>query len=505
MAEIFFIASDERALDLIESLRIQSPKSLTFETDLPSAISRLPKEQPRYVFIQSDLDGIPGEEIAAQTRALVTDPDLQLILLTDGEAPAPPDSFACSFSLTLPTTRLSGEVMQLLNAEVVPGAHPKAPADFSDLSDFGKLPDLFTLDDQADFEIPDFDDAAFEPHLAPLWPDQAQKGSATAAGVAPVPPAADERQNGFIEEIGFFVTDPEPPAPRSPEAELAPAVPVIPEIPAVEVVPPPPPPREAAHATPAPSPRQEPAQEAPAPPVASEPPAQPARRAPKSLYPTPEQIYRKPPAQCGQEVDDDDTAPLSRPEGSSKSRTTGIAVIGVLVLALGVVVWQRSKPEPAPTALRSLAPTAMAPAPAIPTAPAIPMAPAPAPAKKQAAGNLPGFIPKVPADAAYAAAHPGWELYRGHRKEFRVYREQGKVRAIQVLPEGESDLNEGMLGRYFKEATGADLPPDGETRAQNGLALETRKAKNGAEIAIYRTSAPHIVGIVLQLPDQGHK
>ncbi|MBJ6750895.1 hypothetical protein [Geomonas anaerohicana] len=500
MAEIFFIASDERALDLIESLRIQSPKSLTFETDLPSAISRLPKEQPRYVFIQSDLDGIPGEEIAAQTRALVADPDLQLILLTDGAAPSPPAVFACSFSLTLPTTRLSGEVMQLLNGEVLPGAQPKAAADFSDLSDFGKLPDLFALDDQADFEIPDFDDAAFEPHLAPLWSDQAQTDSTPGKGAAPVPPADNERQNAFTEEIGFFVTEPEPPARRSPEAEPAPYV----------SAPPPPPANEVAQAIqippamPAPPVFQEPSQAAPAPAAAQEPPqATPARRVPKSLYPTPEQIYRKPPELCGESLEGDDAAPLSRPGGSRNSRSrTGVAVLGVLVLALGVVVWQGSRPEPAPTALRSLAPTAKVSAPAAPTAPT---APAPAPAAVQAAGNLPGFVPKVPADVAYAAAHPGWELYRGDRKQFRIYREQGKIRAIQVLSEGETDLSEPMLGGYFKEATGADLPPDGETKTQNGLTIETRKARNGAEIAIYRTSDPHIVGIVLQLPDLGHK
>ncbi|WP_224984782.1 hypothetical protein [Geomonas agri] len=495
MAEIFFIASDERALDLIESLRIQSPKSLTFETDLPSAIGRLPKEQPHYVFIQSSLDEIPAEEIAAQTRALVTAPDLQLILLADGEAPPAPAGFAASFSLSLPTPRLSSEVMQLLTAEVVVAAQAKPPADFSDLSDFGKLPDLFTLDNQADFEIADFDDTAFEPHLAPLWPDQAEKDTATGKGAAAPSAPANDRQNGFIEEIGFFVSDPQPPARRLPEAEPAPYVPAAPAPRAVEVAPPPPPLDGLAQTMSPPPGSQQPAQVAPAAPAHHEPPTKSAQRTPKSLYPTPDQIYRKPPELCGQELEEDGAAPLSQPHGSgsSKSVTKGIAVLGVLVLALVVVVWQRSKPEPAPSALRSLTPAATAPAPAAPTATA------------QAAGSFPGFVPKVPADAAYAAAHPGWELYRGDHKEFRIYREQGKVRAIQVLPEGKNDLNEGTLGRYFKEATGADLPPDGETRAQNGIAVETRKAQNGAEIAIYRTSDPHIVGIVLQLPDKGHK
>ncbi|MBJ6799628.1 hypothetical protein [Geomonas propionica] len=488
MAEIFFITSDERALDLIESLRIQSPKSLTFETDLPSAVRRLAKEQPRYVFIQSSLDGIPAEEIATRTRELVADPALQLVLLADGEVP-PPAGFDGSFSLALPTARLSSEVMQFLATEVVAGVPPKAPADFSDLSDVGKLPDLFTLDDQSDYEIPDFDDAAFEPHLAPLWQDQVEEDSAAGKRTAPVLSAAEEVENGFIEEIGFFVTGEEPSSPYSPRPAFEPAV-LSP--PVVELAPV----QESAQAAPAPV-GQEPAQAVPATSDSQSPPAKPARSAPKSLYPTPDQIYRKPPELCGVDPDEDDSAHTPEPAGSGKSKrlTAGLAALGVVVLALGIVLWQR--PKPAPSALRSLgAPAASTPAPAAPQA---------APAMEQGAGNLPAFIPKVPADAAYAAAHPGWELYHGDRKEFRIFREQGKVRAIQVVGDGTVDLTEGLLGRYFKEATGADLPVDGETRAQNGLAVETRKAKNGAEIAIYRTSDPRIVGIVLQLPVQGHK
>ncbi|MBU5614387.1 hypothetical protein [Geomonas azotofigens] len=493
MAEIFFIASDERALDLIESLRIQSPKSLTFETDLPSAIRRLPKEHPRYVFIQSSLDGIPCEEIATQTRELVTDPSVQLILLDENGTPGRlPAGFDRSFSLALPTSRLSAEVLQLLTMEVVAEISPKSPTDFSDLSDLADIPDLFTMEERPEFEIPDFDDGAFEPHLAPLWPVQPETRpvSDAAKGSTAAPRAAKEADAAPTEEIGFFVSEPAPPPPPArPSRQEAPTAPVIP---AAEE------PQAGQEAT-------------------AEPPAK-ASKHPKSLYPTPDQIYRKPPELCGEALEEDDTEPAPEAADGRNSGTLvkGLAIFGVVALALGVVVWQRSKPEPArPSPGTTTAATAPAPAAPPPTAatprPAATPQPAPAtaqpaPTARQGRDSLPHFVPAVPADAAYAAAHPGWELYRGDGKQFRIYREQGKLRAIQVLAEGGRELDESLMGSYFKEATGANLPGKGEAREGKGLVIETRKAGNGAEIAIYRdASERRIRGLVLQLPDSGHK
>ncbi|QWV94131.1 hypothetical protein KP004_02775 [Geomonas oryzisoli] len=484
MAEIFFIASDERALDLIESLRIQSPKSLTFETDLPSAIRRLPKEQPRYVFIQSELDGIPAEEIASQTRALVADPAVQLILLEEGESPGEPAiGFDYSLSLALPTARLSGEVMQLLSSEVISGLTATPPSDFSDLSSLADLPDLFVLDDTPEFEVPDLDDAAFEPHLAPLWPEQPDRDPQSVMETEMPLSAAEELATFPAEEIGFFVSEPEPSSLRPSQQEQRSTAPVtptadvfVPAAPAAPVV------EESAPAPEAPPPRPE-----------------KAPSSAKSLYPTPAQIYRKPPELCGESTEEDDTAPaFDAGSGASRRKPAGVAVLGVLVVALGVVFWPRSKQEPAPPAPRtSPAPAAVVPAPA---------AVAPAPATEQAAGKLPGFVPKVPADAGYAASHPGWELYRADGKQFRIYREQGKIRAIQVVADGEASLHESVMGSYFKEATGTDLPGKGATREQDGLAIETRKIKDGAEIAIYREKANRrIRGLVLQLPEKGHQ
>lgn len=492
MAEIFFIASDERALDLIESLRIRSPKSLTFETDLPSAIKRLPKEHPRYVFIQCGLDGMPGAEIATHVKPLVGERSVELVLLTTEDSPgSPPAGFACSFSLTLPATRLSSEVMQLLTTEVASGPLRKDPSSLSDLSDLD-LP-VFALSDPADFEIPDFDDQAFEPHLAPLWPETSQQRPAfVPAGAEKIasperraPTFAADKSAGRTnepeepDEIVFFVPEPAPVEP----AQVAPPQPQKVQQPQdfQEIEPP--------AATPAAPPAQKPSAAAKG----------PAPR--KSLYPTPEQIYRKPPQLCGDDLDGEAGGAASPDEIIGKSRALRAVIIAamlLLVLALGALLWQRfaTGPEKAVQTVQKSGENA-APLPLASQVAVVPQAPVATDASVQ----LPGFVPKVAADSSYAAAHPGWELYQGDSLQFRLFREKGKIKAIQVLPTGEADIAEDLLPDYFKQWTGADLPPAGKVAKEPGISIETRKAQNGGEIAIYRSEANRrIVGLVLQLP-----
>lgn len=472
MAEIFFIASDERALDLIESLRIQSPKSLTFETDLPSAIRRLPKENPRYVFIQSSLDGVSCEEIATRTKALVTNQSLQLVLLSDEESPpGTPVCFDWSVSLILPTHELACEVMLLLSGQAPSGAQPAPPSD---------LADLFTLEDPTDFEIPAFDDADFA--LAPLWQPDHSESRLIFDGIPPeddaaLPVTATGTRTGqtdeaeALDEIIFFVPEPEPSPVTEPPKEEVPPV--------------------------SPPPMEE--QTGRAEKVRTITASDATRKgAPRSLYPSPEQIYRKPPQLCGQPEGDDEAAAEETNVRDSSRFGRYLAISGVLALALGALLWQRtphSGPEPAPQ-------THLAP----PAAPAKPAAVAPAPAAKpapaataKAAQALPGFIPRVPADSPYAAAHPGWERYLGDKMQFRVFREKGLVKAIQVIGEGDAEISESLVQTSFKETTGSDLPAAGKVKEENGVRIETRRAKDGAEVAIYRSGNDRrIIGFVLQ-------
>ncbi len=440
MAEIFFIASDERALDLVESLRIQSPKSLTFETDLASAVKRLHKENPRFVFIQSSLDGIPCDEIATQARMLVDNAALQIILLGNDDAPPgfPPPGFAASLNLTLPTAQLTSDVLQLLS---------------EDIAQTTAAPSALILDDLPDFEIPSFD-SIVEPHPAPQWPSEPPEPLVFDAEALQEPPVEKAPEIAGSDEIVFFVA--------------------------------------------APPPQQEPTEE----------PAEPALQAavqkttpqrkekghgtqPKSLYPSPDQIYRKPPELCGVPEEGDEPAASEGPEPRRLTRPLSIAAAALLLA--GLLFWRFFAHQPEPQVTQK--PEAVPAAPSGKTV-AQPLQTPAAPGEQQA---LPLFIQRVPADAAYAAAHPGWERYENEKVEFRVFREGGRIMAIQALPMGYAEIGERQVPAWFREAVGAEMPAKGKVKEANGVKVETRRAPGGAEVAIYRSPQSRILGVVLQL------
>lgn len=438
MTEIFFIASDERALDLVESLRIQSPRSLTFETDLASAVKRLHKENPRFVFVQSSLDGIPCEEIATQARMHVDNAALQLILLSDDAAPPgfPPPGFAASLNLTLPTAQLTSDVLQLISEDI---AHTTA------------APSALILDDLPDFEIPSFD-SAIEPHPAPQWAYEPPEPLVFDADALQQPPEESVPEITGSDEIVFFVAPP----PRQEPAE-APAEPAV----------------QAAVQESAPQPKKK---------------EQGAQR--KSLYPSPDQIYRKPPELCGEPEEGEE--PAVPPAHGSKHLARPLT-IGIVLLFAGLLFWRLFAHQPEPQVAQK--PVAVPAAPSAKTA----AQPERAPATTGEKQPLPMFIPKVPADTAYAASHPGWERYDGEKVQFMVFREGGRIMAIQALPAGDGEIGENQVPVWFREAAGGEMPAKGGVREADGVKIETRRAPGGAEIAIYRDQQSRILGVVLQL------
>lgn len=446
MAEIFFIASDERALDLVESLRIQSLISLTFETDLASAVKRLHKENPRFVFIQSSLDGVPCDEIATQARMLVDNAALQLILLGDDDAPPgfPPPGFAASLNLTLPTAQLTSDVLQLLS---------------EDFAQTTAAPSALILDDLPDFEIPSFD-SVVEPHPAPQWPSEPAEPLVFDAEDLQEPPEEKTPEITGSDEIVFFVAAP----PAQQEPTEAPAEPAV----------------------------QATVQEAP--------PNQKKKgrgAQPKSLYPSPDQIYRKPPELCGVPEEGDEPAVAEAPR--SRRLTRPVFIVAVALLLAGVLFWRLFAHQPEPQVAQKPV--------AVPAAPSGQSAAQPeqTPAASGERQPLPLFIPRVPSDAPYAAAHPGWERYAGDKVQFRVFREGGRIMAIQALAVGDAEIGESLVPAWFREAAGTEMPTKGKVKETDGIEVETRRARGGAEVAIYRGPQRRILGVVLQLAPPGQK
>jgi len=98
-----------------------------------------------------------------------------------------------------------------------------------------------------------------------------------------------------------------------------------------------------------------------------------------------------------------------------------IAAACVLGAAAFALVRQSSRPIP--TAAPPSSTAAVRPTPTPPLVPPTGTQPAP----------LPSFIPAQARDAGYSAANPGWERYTSSAREYKIFREQGVMKALQVL------------------------------------------------------------------------
>jgi hypothetical protein len=73
-----------------------------------------------------------------------------------------------------------------------------------------------------------------------------------------------------------------------------------------------------------------------------------------------------------------------------------------------------------------------------------------------AAAPLPAFIPADGRDSAYAAQHPGWERFTGTDYECRIFRENNRIKAVQVLSAQWQSLDRELLKKVLAELVGND-------------------------------------------------
>jgi hypothetical protein len=65
--------------------------------------------------------------------------------------------------------------------------------------------------------------------------------------------------------------------------------------------------------------------------------------------------------------------------------------------------------------------------------------------------KLPDFIPSYGKDKQYSAADPGWERYKGQVTEFKVFREKGFIKAIQVIDRGGQGVPESFMKGVLRQ------------------------------------------------------
>jgi len=494
MSKIFFISNDERIDTLIENLQPIIAHKITTEPGYSNALKRISQERPDVIFIQNMINGVSCSNTVQRVRTLA-DKETSLVLLSDQYFT--PDSvtsfFDGSIDINLPLGELSRQLLQILATRPAGPDRPDPREEATELL-------ITSLDvEELDPHLVQFSEFTDEEGLrrdssqgqGDRWPC----GSEESAGIAL--PDMDQAAG----DIDFFLEE------SSPETDLvnvrdeAPEeAPFLPQhsgkLWSAEQH------DSAARVRYRPDLALHPCDSSAAAGTDGEPPigqtplegAIPTaggaravtgavKKAGNSLYPTRDQLYRKEVKPSATDVQPPQAC--LKDEGSTKHRPGGgMAVCGLLLVCLAFLALPLNRsPEKADPGKETLAPQVVT------------TADRPRPQKR------PQFIPQVAPDADYAASRPGWERYREGDLQYLVFREEGNVRAVQVISKKPEGIPISFVESFVRKATGQELAAVATSRSGNGLTLETRPLAEGSEVAIYRSSADGgIRGVVLQFP-----
>jgi hypothetical protein len=146
-------------------------------------------------------------------------------------------------------------------------------------------------------------------------------------------------------------------------------------------------------------------------------------------------------------------------------------LMGVVVIAVAVAgffVWHRALPE------RQL--PVDSPVPAIDAR------------VRPAAGirELPPFINKAWHDPAYSKQHQGWERYQSHDKDFRLFREDGVIRALQIISRSQEGISAVFLRDVLRQTGHGGPLPAGSEQRKDGFLLKSYVLSGGTELVVYQ-------------------
>jgi hypothetical protein len=115
--------------------------------------------------------------------------------------------------------------------------------------------------------------------------------------------------------------------------------------------------------------------------------------------------------------------------------------------------------------------------------------------------ELPKFIPRVAPDSLFALAHPGWERYEADSLEYNIYRESGRIKAIQVM----AGINGVITVPFFKscvrETAGNEEYSMQGAETRNDFKIIRGTLLNKGEVAIYQKMPEGAIrGFVLTMP-----
>lgn len=106
--------------------------------------------------------------------------------------------------------------------------------------------------------------------------------------------------------------------------------------------------------------------------------------------------------------------------------------------------------------------------------------------RKQAVAVLPSFVPPSAADPLYSAANPGWERYTSAKREYKIFREGGSLKAIQVLGKSRGGISPAFFRTAIKELANVRDYKTGSKEFKGDFLIKKGKLSNSADIIIYK-------------------
>ena len=155
------------------------------------------------------------------------------------------------------------------------------------------------------------------------------------------------------------------------------------------------------------------------------------------------------------------------------------------VVALSVLAYRAGKKGPQPPApTRAVAPPATG----------TPLAQNPAAPNHLPEGSgseskkvLPPFIAEGVADPAYSQSHPGWERYSYPDCEFRLYRENLAIKALQVMASPGKMLLPALLNLALREVAGIESYRVVAREQTADFTVERGAGSGGLKLTLYRS------------------
>lgn len=115
-----------------------------------------------------------------------------------------------------------------------------------------------------------------------------------------------------------------------------------------------------------------------------------------------------------------------------------------------------------------------------------------APAPKPPA-SLPSFIQSNGVDSRYPLTNPGWERYTSSTREYKIFRESGAIKAIQVLDRQATGISPAFFSSAIREMTKVRDYRTVSREVQGDFLVKKGKLSKSSELILYKDRSDKIL------------